>query len=44
MTSTAKRPALARIYTLAAQHGIVAERMPLDDWADTRSKGLGLSR
>lgn len=24
----------ARIYALAAQHGIVAERLPIDDWAD----------
>lgn len=23
-----------RIYALAAQHGIVAERLPVDDWAD----------
>ncbi|MGX9574319.1 hypothetical protein [Mesorhizobium sp. f-mel] len=23
-----------RIYALAAQHSIVAERLPLDDWAD----------
>lgn len=34
-TNTPKRPAaLARIYSLAAQHGIVAERLSLDDWAD----------
>ncbi|TWC75763.1 hypothetical protein FB593_1282 [Rhizobium sp. SJZ105] len=27
-------PAERRIYALAAKHGIVAERLPLDDWAD----------
>jgi hypothetical protein len=33
-TNTPKGAAEARIYELAAQHGIVAERVPLDDWAD----------
>jgi len=32
--NTTRGPAEARIYALAAQHGIVAERIPLDDWAD----------
>lgn len=27
-------PAERRVYALAAQHGIVAERLPLDNWAD----------
>jgi hypothetical protein len=34
MMSTKAGPAESRIYELAAQHGIVAERLPIDDWAD----------
>ncbi|TCP74199.1 hypothetical protein C8J31_1455 [Rhizobium sp. PP-CC-2G-626] len=33
-TNTSKKPALARIYALAAEHGVVAERLSIDDWAD----------
>lgn len=31
---TVSGPSARRIYDLAAQHGIVAERLPIDDWAD----------
>ena len=34
MTNSTRGLAEARIYVLAAQHGIVAERLPVDDWAD----------
>ena len=34
MTNSTRGPAETRIYALAAQHGIVAERLPVDDWAD----------
>ncbi|WP_197523766.1 hypothetical protein [Agrobacterium vitis] len=32
--STEAGAAESRIYALATQHGIVAERLPIDDWAD----------
>lgn len=38
--STKAGPAESRIYELAAQHGIVAERPPIDDWADDVSRPL----
>lgn len=34
MAANTMRSAEARIYALAAEHGIVAERLPIDDWAD----------
>lgn len=34
MTNSTRGPAESRIYALAAQHGIVAERLAIDDWAD----------
>lgn len=34
MVANTMKPAEARIYALAAEHGIVAERLPIDGWAD----------
>lgn len=34
MSNSTRGPAETRIYALAVQHGIVAERLPVDDWAD----------
>lgn len=34
MSTDVMPPAKARIYELAAEHGILAERLPIDAWAD----------
>ncbi|KPF42607.1 hypothetical protein [Rhizobium sp. AAP43] len=39
--NTPKRLALARIYALAAEHGIVSERLAIDDWADQMTERSG---
>ncbi|NTF65804.1 hypothetical protein [Rhizobium rhizogenes] len=35
MTADSMRPAKVRIYVLVGEHGIVAERLPIDGWADS---------